>query len=128
MGYGLRRSDTLSIFVHIWLICGPIDSNLILQMKDRVGLFLRTFSLTVNLASSFFKMPPVVSRSSYFNETNVLRKAIDSTIDQNPWITLATTVGITRNLDFHPFLETTPMRWPPWPVKVKSSIENRPKP
>jgi hypothetical protein len=52
-------------------------------------------------------MPPADSRSSYVNEANVLGKAIDSTINQNPWIALATPVEITRDLDFHPFLETT---------------------
>jgi exopolysaccharide biosynthesis predicted pyruvyltransferase EpsI len=53
-------------------------------------------------------MPPAGPRSSYFNETNVLGKAIDSNINQNPNIALAKRVEITRDLVFHPFLDTTP--------------------
>jgi hypothetical protein len=53
-------------------------------------------------------MPPASgSRSSYFNETNLLGKAIDYTINQNTWITIATPVEITRYLVCHPFLDTT---------------------
>jgi hypothetical protein len=68
-----------------------------------VGYATPTPLSPANLDIFFFKMPPAGSRSSYFNETNVLGKAIDSAINQNPWITLT-----IPDLVFHPFLETTP--------------------
>jgi hypothetical protein len=48
------------------------------------------------------------SNSSYLSETNVVAKAINSTINQIPCIALAKPVEINRTLVFHPFQETNP--------------------
>jgi hypothetical protein len=55
-------------------------------------------------SSDFFSS----ARSSYVGETNVVAKAIDSSINWTPCIALAKPVEINRTFDFHPFLETTP--------------------
>jgi hypothetical protein len=68
---------------------------------------------------------PAAAQSSYFNDTNVLGKVIDSTINQNHWIALATPVEINRTFVFHPFLETTPQQCPsPWLVQDTTRLSS----
>jgi hypothetical protein len=75
----------------------------------------------VNLASFVFsKQPPAAARSIYVGETNVVAKAIDSSISRTPCIALAKPVEINRTFDFHPFLET-----PIWPVQDATDRERK---
>jgi hypothetical protein len=48
-----------------------------------------------------------VSSNSYVGETNVVAKAMDSSINRTLCIVLAKPVEINRTFDFHPFLENT---------------------
>jgi hypothetical protein len=66
--------------------------------------------------SSVFILPNFTSRLSehlYSNESKVgAGTAIDSPINQNPSITIATPVKINRFFVFHQFLESN-QQWPP---------------
>ena len=54
---------------------------------------------TANLMRFFFNTRPAGTQSSYFNETNVVRKAVEVCIIVGPQITLAMQVESARNLD-----------------------------
>jgi hypothetical protein len=63
----------------------------------REGATLRSAPSLIRESSDlFFKIPPADSRSIYSNETNVCGTALDSPVNQNPSIALATPVEINR--------------------------------